>query len=149
MFKKINLFLLVGVSIFSILFIPQFVLAKTISQSAKKAVIVKKVIASKKAVKKPTKQTKKTTTKKSYSKDIPMSQLPNPKSASSPEMVQYLQTINDARLIFKKEQAKAKTKEDKQAAEDKYSQAVQDAMNLLGSTSGPKDNTTSTATTTN
>ncbi len=144
MFKKINLFLLVGVLIFSIFLIPQFALAKT-TTPAKKTVVIKKTVAPNKVVKK---STKKTVTKKSYSKNIPMSQLPNPKSASSPAMVQYLQTINDARLTFKKEQAKAKTKEDKQAAEDKYSQAVQDAMNLL---SGPKDaeSVSSTASTTN
>lgn len=132
MFKKIKLFLLVTLSILSLFFISTFVSAKTITKpTIKKIQVVKKPIVAKKVIKKVTKPGKKAVVKKVAVKDIPMNQLPNPNSAGSLSMKTYLQTINNARLTFKKEQAKAKTKEAKQTAEDKYAQAVQEAMEVL------------------
>ncbi len=138
MSKKINTLLFFTLAILSFLFIIPTVSAKVVAKPVKKSVVTKKTIVTKKVVKKVTKPAKKAAVKKSTTKDIPMSQLPNPNSAGTPAMKRYLQTINDARLTFKKEQAAAKTKEAKQTAEDKYSAAVQDAMDLLNP---PKENT--------
>lgn len=124
-------FLVLSLFVFSFFFITPTVYAKTEIKTVKKAQTVKKPVVVKKVVKKPAKPVKKIVVKKVVTKKIPMTQLPNPNSATSTEMKLYLKTINDARLTYKKEQTKAKTKEAKQTAEDKYAQAVQDAMNLL------------------
>lgn len=131
MSKKINTLLFLGLAALSLFLMVPAVFAKTPPKPAKKVQVVKKATVAKKVVKKVAKPVKKATVKSAATKNIPMNQLPNPNSANSPAMKIYLKTINDARLTFKKEQAKAKTKDAKQAAEDKYSQAVQEAMDLL------------------
>lgn len=131
MSKKIRSFLFLGLAALSLFLMVPTVFAKTPPKPTKKVQVVKKAVITKKVVKKAVTPVKKATVKSAAVKNIPMNQLPNPNSASSPAMKIYLKTINDARLTFKKEQVKAKTKEAKQAAEDKYSQAVQEAMDLL------------------
>ncbi len=139
MSKKIKTLLFLSLALVSLFLITPAVFAKTPPKPVKKTEVVKKVVVTKKVVKKVVKPVKKAVVKKTATKNIPMNQLPNPNSAGSAPMKIYLKTINDARLTFKKEQAKAKTKEVKQAAEDKYSQAVQEAMDIL---SASKINTT-------
>ncbi|MCX6779907.1 MAG: hypothetical protein NT034_01870 [Candidatus Magasanikbacteria bacterium] len=146
MIKKINIFLLVTLSIFSLLFAVPFASAKTIVAPAKKTQTTKKVVVAKKVTKKVVKPVKNVAAKTTATKNIPMSQLPNPNAAGSSAMKTYLQTINDARLTFKKEQAQAKTKEAKATAEEKYSQAVQDAMSLLNESKTPPAPTESATT---
>lgn len=147
--KKLNYFLLTFILLFSLTTNTGIVSAKIVTKpkTTKKVQVVKKPIATKKSI--TTKTTKKMVSKKySATKNIPMNQLPNPNSASSPAMKLYLQTINNARLIFKKEQVAAKTKEDKQAAEDKYALAVQDAMDLLNNAKKTDQQTSSDTTST-
>lgn len=146
MSKKINTLLFFTLAILSFLFIIPTVSAKTVAKPVKKTIITKKAVVTKKVVKKTTKPTKKVVVKKAATKDIPMSQLPNPNSAGTPAMKLYLQTINNARLTFKKEQASAKTKEAKQVAEEKYSAAVQDAMNLLSASKNNSADSTNSST---
>lgn len=142
MSKKISFLLFFSLALVSLFLITPSVFAKTPPKPVKKTQVVKKPVVTKKVVKKVAKPVKKAVVKKAAVKNIPMNQLPNPNSAGSAPMKTYLKTINDARLTFKKEQTKAKTKEAKQAAEDKYAQAVQEAMDIL---SASKTNTTASA----